>query len=510
MSTRKKPRAGLIVIDLIVLTGSYIFMAGLKPVMVSYLSPKYIIGFAVMLSLWIVASFYFKKYHISRKERLTFLLRNIIFPNLVTLAAVSFIIYAFNTTYFSRMMVLGTFGVATALEIIVFSLYTYLLSSTEYDTARAFMEKPPTLEDKRKLEATVTHSDIHLDAGTLRDAIIEECGELSEQFIEQHVVLDDVKTLITATLTRFNILRQPDNFYESIVNIRRINDIKDVNMFFESVNSKLPQHGKFICCAETADMRRNRILRKFPPVLNWLAYTGDYIIKRVFPKFKLTSRLYFFLTRGQNRVFTHPEILGRLYACGFEVNEESMVNGTYFYVCSRVKEPAFDPNPTYGPFITLRRVGKEGKMIKVYKLRTMYPYAEYLQDYIHQRNSLENGGKFKNDFRVAGTRSFLRKLWLDELPMLINLFRGDLKVIGVRPLSQHYFNLYSKELQEKRIKFRPGLVPPYYADLPETLEEIQDSELRYLESFEKHPFRTQWRYFWKAFYNIVFKKARSA
>ena len=510
MSTRKKPRAGLIVIDLIILAGSYIFMAGLKPVMVSYLSPRYVIGFSVMLALWIVASFYFKKYHISRKERLTFLLRNIIFPNLVTLAAVSFIIYAFNTTYFSRMMVLGTFGVATALEIIVFSLYTYLLSSTEYDTARAFIEKPPTLEDKRKLEATVTHSDIHLDAGTLRDAIIEECGELSEQFIEQHVVLDDVKTLITATLTRFNILRQPDNFYESIVNIRRINDIKDVNMFFESVNSKLPQHGKFICCAETADMRRNRILRKFPPVLNWLAYTGDYIIKRVFPKFKLTSRLYFFLTRGQNRVFTHPEILGRLYACGFEVNEESMVNGTYFYVCSRVKEPAFDPNPTYGPFITLRRVGKEGKMIKVYKLRTMYPYAEYLQDYIHQRNSLENGGKFKNDFRVAGTRSFLRKLWLDELPMLINLFRGDLKVIGVRPLSQHYFNLYSKELQEKRIKFRPGLVPPYYADLPETLEEIQDSELRYLESFEKHPFRTQWRYFWKAFYNIVFKKARSA
>ena len=65
-------------------------------------------------------------------------------------------------------------------------------------------------------------------------------------------------------------------------------------------------------------------------------------------------------------------------------------------------------------------------------------------------------------------------------------------------------------LQEKRIKYRPGLVPPYYADLPETLEEIQDSELRYLESFEKRPLRTQWRYFWKAFVNIVFKKARSA
>ncbi|MDF1575700.1 MAG: sugar transferase [Bacteroidales bacterium] len=510
MSTRKKPRTGLIVLDLIILAGSFIFMASLKPVMVSYLSHRYIIGFAVMLSLWVIFSFYFKKYHITRKERPSFLFRNLIAPNLVTLAGVSFIIYAFNTTFFSRMMVLGTFGVATALEIFFFTIYTYLLVSTEYDAARAFIEKPPTAGDLRKLDATVTHSDIHLNVGTLREAIVEECGELAQRYIEQHVDLNDIKTLITATLTRFNILRQPDNFYETIVNIRRINDIRDLNMFFESVNSKLPRGGKFICCAETSDMRRSRILRKYPPVLNRLAYTGDYIIKRVFPKFKLTSRLYFFLTRGQNRVFTHPEILGRLYACGFEVNEESVVNGLYFFICRRIKEPAFDPNPTYGPFISLRRVGKGGRMIKVYKLRTMYPYAEYLQDYVHQRNNLENGGKFKNDFRVAGTRAFMRKLWLDELPMLINLFRGDLKIIGVRPLSLHYYNLYSKELQEKRIKYRPGLIPPYYADMPETLEEIQASELRYVEAFEKHPLRTQWRYFWKAFYNIVFKKARSA
>ena len=510
MSTRKKPKNGLIAIDLLILGGSYFIMAELKPVMASYFSTRYMIAFGVMLCLWIVSSFYFKKYHISRKERPTFLLRNIIIPNLATLSIVSFIIYAFNTTFFSRMMVFGTFGLATAGEIFVFSLYTYVLSSTEYETARAFIEKPPTPGDLRKLDSTVTHSDIHIGAETLREAIIEECGELSQQYIEQHVDLGDVKTLITATLTRFNILRQPDNFYESIVNIRRINDIRDVNMFFESVNLKLPQHGRFICCAETADMRRRRILNKYPPVINRIAYLGDYIIKRVFPKFKLTSGLYFFLTRGNNRVFTHPEILGRLYACGFEVNEESLVNGLYFFVCRRIKEPAFDPNPTYGPFISLRRVGKNGKMIKVYKLRTMYPYAEYLQDYVHKQNDLQKGGKFKNDFRIAGTRAFLRKMWLDELPMLINLFRGDLKVVGVRPLSQHYYSLYSKELQEKRIKYRPGLVPPFYADLPKTLEEIQATELRYLEAYEKHPVRTQWRYFWKAFYNIVFKKARSA
>ncbi|MFO7671915.1 MAG: sugar transferase, partial [Bacteroidales bacterium] len=143
-------------------------------------------------------------------------------------------------------------------------------------------------------------------------------------------------------------------------------------------------------------------------------------------------------------------------------------------------------------------------------LRTMYPYAEFLQDYVHQQNHLDEKGKFKNDFRVAPSRAFLRKLWIDELPMLINLFKGELKVIGVRPLSEQYFRLYSKELQEKRVKNLPGLIPPYYADIPGTLEEIQESELRYLEAYEKHPMRTQIRYFGKAFYNILFKRARSA
>ena len=103
----------------------------------------------------------------------------------------------------------------------------------------------------------------------------------------------------------------------------------------------------------------------------------------------------------------------------------------------------------------------------------------------------------------------MRKLWIDELPMIINLLRGDLKLVGVRPLSQHYFELYSEELRAKRIKVKPGLVPPFYADLPKTLEEIQASEDRYLEAYFRRPLLSDFKYFCKAFYNIVFRKARS-
>ncbi len=95
------------------------------------------------------------------------------------------------------------------------------------------------------------------------------------------------------------------------------------------------------------------------------------------------------------------------------------------------------------------------------------------------------------------------------MPMLWNFIKGDLKLVGVRPLSKHKFETYPEYLQEKRTKFKPGLVPPYYADLPKTVEEFYRSEEKYLDLYEKYPIRTDIKYFWMAFKNIVFEKARS-
>jgi hypothetical protein len=84
-----------------------------------------------------------------------------------------------------------------------------------------------------------------------------------------------------------------------------------------------------------------------------------------------------------------------------------------------------------------------------------------------------------------------------------------MKLVGVRPLSKHFYGLYTPELQQKRIRFRPGLIPPFYADLPKSLEEIMASEQRYLEAYEKSPFRTDLSYFFRAIYNILIKGAKS-
>ena len=67
----------------------------------------------------------------------------------------------------------------------------------------------------------------------------------------------------------------------------------------------------------------------------------------------------------------------------------------------------------------------------------------------------------------------------------------------------------SEELQKERVKYKPGLLPPFYVDLPSTLDEIMKSEMKYLTLYKKAPYKTDITYFFLAIKNIVFKGARS-
>jgi lipopolysaccharide/colanic/teichoic acid biosynthesis glycosyltransferase len=139
----------------------------------------------------------------------------------------------------------------------------------------------------------------------------------------------------------------------------------------------------------------------------------------------------------------------------------------------------------------------------------MHPYAEFVQSYIFETNNLRDGGKINNDYRITSWGKIFRKLWIDELPMFINFFKGELKLVGVRPLSEHYLSLYSDELKEKRCLVKPGLIPPFYADLPVTLDDIMKSELTYINQYLKKPFATDINYFFVSIKNILFKKGRT-
>ena len=206
---------------------------------------------------------------------------------------------------------------------------------------------------------------------------------------------------------------------------------------------------------------------------------------------------------------SRAETLGRLYFCGFKVLAEQENEDGLFFVAQKTKTPSLDESPSYSPIIKLKRVGWNGQGIQIYKLRTMHPYSEYVQEYTYKHHQLKEGGKIKDDFRVTEWGRFLRKYWLDELPMIYNWLRGEIKIFGVRPLSRHYLSLYDVSVQEMRMRIKPGLIPPYYADLPKEFKDIVESEKRYMLSYHRHPWRTQCAYFLRSLNNILLKGARS-
>lgn len=330
------------------------------------------------------------------------------------------------------------------------------------------------------------------------------------EFISKFTTIGDASTLVLFTNNTFNLHALAKRNTQAIVNLDKVNDILLINNFFETVNEKLPEGGYFIGCVETKGSRKIRILAKYPPLINYLIYYSDFIFKRVFPKLPITRKIYFKTTAGRNRVLSRTETLGRLYACGFKICEEQFINNKLYFAAVKISTPSYEPEPTYGPIYKMKRIGKEGKVIEVYKFRTMHAFAEHLQQYVYEKYNLQEGGKFNNDFRVSTLGRLFRKYWIDELPMIINLIKGDLKLVGVRPLSKHYMSLYTNELKEKRILVKPGLIPPFYADMPKTIEEIMESESRYIDSYLKAPFKTDVSYFFKALNNILFKKARSS
>ncbi len=501
--------------DIVVVILAYLLCVWIKPGVSRNYAVDYVGGFSLFLMVWILSSFFFRKYSSTMILDNGNVFRTIILSNVFAFAIVTSIMYISRISYFSRLIVVGTFSVASVVELMAGALYVAIARSgsgfTEGDTlvkngGNGIHLLNGTIEKIKKKKREQQAEKI---LKSREHALLVEISREAFNFIFSYARIDSPDTLIINTTSRFNIDTQLNPQFESIVNVKRINDIRYINKFFESANARLSRGGLFIDFVETKNLRKRRILRKYPPLLNYLLYAFDYLIKRVFPKFLLTKKIYFFLTRGQNRVLTKAETFGRLYSCGFEVIAENFIDNLLFFVARKIKTPFFPEKPSYGPFVKLERIGKNGKTIWVYKMRTMHPFAEYLQEFVYEKVGLDNGGKFKDDFRISTLGKLMRTFWIDELPMLLNLVKGDLKLVGVRPLSRHYYSLYQKQLQERRIRYKPGMIPPFYVDHPQTLEEIMNSETRYLDAYDKHPFLTDFRYFFRAAFNIIFKRYRS-
>lgn len=116
-------------------------------------------------------------------------------------------------------------------------------------------------------------------------------------------------------------------------------------------------------------------------------------------------------------------------------------------------------NKDNGPvFYTQDRIGKNGKLFKIYKYRTMVQNAdkklfELLEQNEKAREEYKINKKLKNDPRITKFGSFLRKTSIDELPQLINVLKGDMSIVGPRPYlpreQEDMGNYYNKIIETK-------------------------------------------------------------
>ena len=140
-----------------------------------------------------------------------------------------------------------------------------------------------------------------------------------------------------------------------------------------------------------------------------------------------------------------------------------------------------------GPVIfTQIRFGKHGKPIRIYKFRTMKQNADKMIAGFtaNQKAQWEERYKLENDPRVTRFGRLLRKTYLDELPQLINVLRGELSIIGPRPITEEELEKYGDN-REKFLSVTPGLTGYWqvYAQNSTSYTERIVMELYYIDHF---------------------------
>lgn len=139
-------------------------------------------------------------------------------------------------------------------------------------------------------------------------------------------------------------------------------------------------------------------------------------------------------------------------------------------------------------------LGKDRRPIDIYKIRTMSINADndFEQIAVH---GLDHLGKIKHDPRITPIGRVLRKYWIDEIPQVYNLAKGDIKVVGIRPRSEATWHRYPKSIMDRSLRQKPGLMGIEYAFSDTGCFEQQVAHMdEYLYEWERNPTKTDQRY----------------
>jgi lipopolysaccharide/colanic/teichoic acid biosynthesis glycosyltransferase len=194
-----------------------------------------------------------------------------------------------------------------------------------------------------------------------------------------------------------------------------------------------------------------------------------------------TKRGYWILRRGQDIFFS---LLALLALCPFMLIVALVV---------------FLDDPHGSPFFAQVRCGRDGKLFKMYKFRSMYVDAEArLKDLLGDNEMDGPAFKIKDDPRITRVGRVIRKVSLDELPQLFNILKGDMSIVGPRPALPREVEQYT-ELQKQRMYVTPGLtcywqIQPKRNDI--SFDEWMELDLKYIQ---ERSFWVDWKIIFKTF-----------
>jgi len=306
-----------------------------------------------------------------------------------------------------------------------------------------------------------------------------------------------------------------------LVQTKSLNALNRLNLFLNDLPDAVGMGGYFVFRYRPLEDELEKLRNEKSGLDYWFAYGVHFLWYRAIPKTPILEKLYFrkpfsFLDNwlfkrvgDRRRVLARAESWGRMAYWGFEVIAEKEIGGDFWVVSRRISEPEKDRQPSFFLVVGLTKVGLDGVPLRLHKLRTMYPFSEFIQAKLYQDHGLSETGKFKDDFRLTDYGKFLRKYWLDEIPQVWDWLRGDIKLVGMRATSPHFLSLYPKELYDLYIQIKPGLIPPIFDENTQGFEDIVRVELTYLKSYQRSPVLTDVRYFFKTFNDIVFRGVRS-
>ena len=493
--------------DIIIWIGASIIIILWRLVADKSVIADYVALFAIMMAAWIVIGLIFQKYTKSYKEY--WFWQEVALTILTGAAVMGLCAWQIPQVPYdlSLTVALWTVGIVMMIDAVLILLKHYWKFALNMTVPVMKIKQRKNAKYKGSLDKRSKE-----DIEAIHQAVLSITNEDDYQMLVEKAQINNKNAAVISDTDRFTLLQMTDYRYSTIVDMTILNNIRGINKRLCVVNQKLPDEGVYVCCYRPQEYVKQKMLDSYPKGINYIVYGFWFLVRRVIPRLLLVSRLYYDLNKGRKRMLSKTEVLGRLYYCGFEVDNIIRM-GHIEYVFSHRRSQPYEQEQVkiYGPLIKLPRVCKDKKIVYFYKTRTMHPYAEYIQNYVFdQRGGMNIADKSDDDWRITTWGRFMRKYWLDELPMLINFLKGDVKLVGIRPLSKAMFEKYPPELQEKRTRCKPGLIPPFYIDHPDTFEELFASENKYLDEYFKHPLWTDTKYFFMTMWSIVTRKTHSA